>query len=68
MYFDQVRTVVTIDSDTSLTVDVPFLSSETDLTAQVQPSSIRVDGGDGTPCFAVNDAGSVGIGTAAPGA
>jgi len=63
MLFDQVRTVVGITNNTTLTVEVPFLTTETAMTAEVMPSSIRVDNSSGTPRFVVNDAGSVGIGT-----
>jgi hypothetical protein len=64
--FDQFRSVVSIESDTSLTVERAWVGTETGLTAVALPSAIRVDNGTGTPRFIVNDNGGVGVGTVTP--
>jgi hypothetical protein len=61
--FDGTKGVVAIASNTSLTVDSPFIYGTVGMTAQIIPSTIRFDDASGNPQFSVNGQGCVGIGT-----
>jgi hypothetical protein len=64
--WDATKAVVEIASDTSLTVDSPYVYANTDSAAAAGPSTVRFDAADGTPRVVVNDQGNLGIGTAGP--
>lgn len=62
--YDSVKAVVAIASDTSLTVDQPYitgLANETNV--QVTPSAVRIDDAGGAAQVCVTGNGNVGIGT-----
>lgn len=64
--WDATKAVVEIASDTSLTVDSPYIYDNSDSAVAAGPSTARFDAADGTPRIVVNDDGNVGIGTAGP--
>jgi hypothetical protein len=64
--WDNTKAVVAIASDTSLTVESPFLVTSSGLTTVALPSSARFDDALGNPQVIVNDQGNIGIGTTAP--
>lgn len=61
--YDATKGVVSIESDTSLTVDSPFIYGATGLTTAVVPSAVRFDDSTGQAQVSVNGAGNMGIGT-----
>jgi hypothetical protein len=63
--WNYIRGVVAIASDTSLTVESPFLVTSSGA-AVAWPSAARFDSSDGTARVVVNDQGNVGIGTMGP--
>jgi hypothetical protein len=65
--WDNTKGVVSIESDTSVTVDSPHLFTESG-TATASPSAARFDAADGTAQVVINDCGHIGIGTAGPNA
>ncbi len=62
----QTRTVVTVNSDTSLTVDVDFSGSPSASTMTVVNQLFRVEDSSGNAKLSVTDQGNVGIGTGSP--
>jgi hypothetical protein len=63
-----VRTVITIDGNRGLNVDVPFTATATGLTAIAYPSTARFETGAGEPKVVISDQGNVGLGTLTPNA
>jgi len=64
--WDATKAVVEIASDTSLTVDSPYVYDSTEAGPTANPSAARFDAADGTARVAINDQGNLGIGTAGP--
>jgi hypothetical protein len=64
----ETRSIKTIASETSLTVDAPFTGGTGSAAANVSPSVFRTDDSSGNATLVVTDQGNIGVGTISPAA